>query len=565
MKNFSAEKLIRVCYRVVTQSQGKFYLYLAVLCSILVVLDAGSVELVKGMKLRTFDSIMKNRLLYHPADPDIMIVDIDEASLSSMAKEYGRWPWPRQVFAEFLEMIQEQEPQALVFDILFSDPDVYNEESDAYFNEVIASVPNTFFPMLRLSPSNDELSQVTPGMIPGIKKIPGERQEDTGIALVLPHFTSIIERGRMGTNNVYPDQDGIVRQYPVYRDHYGWRIPSLPSTVGEALGWRVPAYEDVYINWRGKLGAIGSVRFSEVFEDFLRQDRQRPSNEFTGKIVIIGSTASALFDSKPTPMEKVHPGVEILATAIDNLKNGDWITQAKNPWVFTGLALGLIWMTALAFLTGVKRKAIDMVFAGSQVGLMAFAFASLNFTTYYLDLTAPITAGLIYFSLARVYAYAEATIMEKYVWLNVEEGVDGWQYAVVVIVQPESLEEISEGRFLTLLKRGLFDKKVGLTVEPFARKPAGIEKAFQNMFLIYRVDNHVESGAWQVKDVGEQTVPLVREVTQDICKEVRIGCHLGWCQCPLPYGDVKLRLEAWQKLVAKAIINLQEQPLETAK
>jgi hypothetical protein len=85
------------------------------------------------------------------------------------------------------------------------------------------------------------------------------------------------------------------------------------------------------------------------------------------------------------------------------------------------------------------------------------------------------------------------------------------------------------------------------------------------MFLIYRVDNHVESGAWQVKDVGEQTVPLVREVTQDICKEVRIGCHLGWCQCPLPYGDVKLRLEAWQKLVAKAIINLQEQPLETAK
>jgi hypothetical protein len=53
----------------------------------------------------------------------------------------------------------------------------------------------------------------------------------------------------------------------------------------------------------------------------------------------------------------------------------------------------------------------------------------------HLNLTAPITAGLIYFSLARVYAYAEATIMGKYVWLNVEEGVDGWQYAVVLVVQ----------------------------------------------------------------------------------------------------------------------------------
>ncbi|MDH5427576.1 MAG: CHASE2 domain-containing protein [Nitrospirota bacterium] len=562
MKSFSTEKFIQVGYRYVTKSQGRFYLYLAIVCTLLVVLDAGSVELIKGMKLKTFDTIMKNRILFNKGDSDIMIVDIDEGSLSAMAKEYGRWPWPRQVFAEFLELLQEQKPQAVVFDILFSDPDVYNQDSDAYFNEVIPGMPHTFFPMLRLSSSSDQLSQVTPGMIPGIEKIPGETQEEKGIALVLPHFTSIIESGRMGTNNVYPDRDGIVRQYPIFRDHHGWRIPSLPSKVGEALGWQVPADQDVYINWRGKLGAIRAVRFSDVFEDFLRQDKKRPSDEFTEKIVIVGSTASALFDTKPTPMEKIHPGVEIMATAIDNLKNGDWITQAKNPWVFTGLALGLIWMTALAFLTGVKRKAIDMVFASSQVGLMAFTFASLNFTTYYLDLTAPITAGLIYFSLARVYAYAEATIMEKYVWLNVEEGVDGWQYAVVLVLQPESLEEISEGRFNTLLKRGLYAKKVGFTIEPFSRKPAGIEKAFQNMFLIYWVDNQVNTESWEVKDLGEQTVSLVREVAQGICKEDGIGLKLGWCQGPLPYGDEKLRLDAWQKFVAKAMTNLQEQPLK---
>ena len=562
MKSFSTEKLIRVCYRYVTQSHGRLYLYLAVFCSLLVLLDAGSVELIKGMKLKTFDSIMKNRVLFHQADPDIIIVDIDEASLSAMASEYGRWPWPRQVFAEFLEIIQEQEPRAVVFDIVFSDPDVYNPESDAYFNEVIAGMPNTFFPMLRLSPANDSLSEVTPGMIPGLEKLPGETQEEKGIALLLPHFPSIIQSGRMGTNNVYPDRDGIVRQYPVYRDHHGWRIPSLPSKIAESLEWPQSADTDVYINWRGKFGAIRSVRFSDVFEDFLRRDRIRPSDEFSGKVVIIGSSASALFDSKPTPMEKVHPGVEILATAIDNLKNGDWITQAKNPWVFTGLALGLIWVTALAFLTGMKRKAIDMMFAGSQVGLIAFTFASLNFTTYYLDLTAPITAGLIYFSLARVYAYAEATILEKYVWLNVEEGVNGWQYVVVVIIQPESLDEISEGRFLTLLKRGLYGKKSGFTIEPFSRKPAGIEKAFQNMFLIYWVDSQVKTGEWEGQTLGEQTVGLVRDVAQSICQEDTIHFKLGWIQGPLPYGEEKARMDAWQKMVTKAILNLQEQPVQ---
>ena len=562
MKNLSIEKLIQVGYRYVTKSQGRFYLYLAIFCSVLVVLDAGSFELIRGMKLKTFDVIMKNRILFHKADPDIVIVDIDEASLEAMAQEYGRWPWPRQVFAEFLETLEEQQPSAVVFDILFSDPDVFNQESDSYFNDVVSESENTFFPMMRLSPTNDELSKVTPSMIPGVEPVHGEAQEEKGIALVLPAFTGILQSGRMGTNNVYPDRDGIVRQYPIYRDHFGWRVLSLPAKLGERLGWRLPNDSDVFLNWRGKFGAFQSVRFSEVFEDFLRREKQRASDEFTDKIVIVGSTAAALFDTKPTPMEKIHPGVEILATAIGNIKNGDWITQAQNPWLFTALALGLIWATALAFLTGVKRKAIDMVFAGSQVGLMGFTFASLNLTTYYLDLTAPITAGLIYFSLARVYAYAEATIMEKYVWLNVEEGVEGWQYTVVAVVQPESLEEIPEGRFLTLLKHGLYGKKVGFTIEAFSRKPAGIEKAFQNMFLIYWVENHVQTKPWQVEKSGEQTVALVREVVRSICENDRIGCKLGWCQGPLTYGNENSRLEAWQHLVIKAMVNLKEQPIE---
>jgi adenylate cyclase len=559
MKNLSAEKLIQVGYRYVTKSQGRFYLYLAVFCSILVMLDAGTFELIRGMKLKTFDVIMKNRVLFHKADPDIVIVDIDEASLEAMAQEYGRWPWPRQVFAEFLETLQEQHPSAVVFDILFSDPDVFNKESDAYFNEVVAGTDNTFFPMLRLSPSNDELSQVTPSMIPGMEPVPGESPIDKGIALVLPHFPGILESGRMGTNNVYPDRDGIVRQYPMYRDHFGWRIPSLPAKLGETLRWQLPKAPDAFLNWRGKFGAFRSVRFSDVFDDFLRKDKQRTSHEFTDKIVIIGSTASALFDTKPTPMEKIHPGVEILATAIGNIKNGDWITQAKHPWLFTALALGLIWITALAFLTGVKRKAIDTVFAGSQVGLMAITFASLNFTTFYLDLTAPITAGLIYFTLARTYAYAEATLMEKYVWLNVEEGVEGWQQTVVVVLQVDGLPESDEGRFMTVLKRGLNQRKPGFTVEAFPRKPAGIGKAYRNMFLVYYVESRVETGQWDADQQGQDVLSLVQSVAKPLCSKDTMELHVGFSQGPMPYGEEKPRIQAWQQLVTRALLHLKNQ------
>ncbi|OYY82431.1 MAG: molecular chaperone TorD, partial [Methylophilales bacterium 16-45-9] len=151
---------------------NNFYLYLSALLTVFVLLDASLFHVGENMRDKAFDLMVKNRVIVPKADKDIVIVDINEASLSAMAGEYGRWPWPRQVMGEFLENIQAQQPKAVVFDILFSDPDVYNPDSDTYFNDVIASTNNTFFPMLRLATESDTLSQVTPNMIPGISYAP---------------------------------------------------------------------------------------------------------------------------------------------------------------------------------------------------------------------------------------------------------------------------------------------------------------------------------------------------------------------------------------------------------
>jgi len=114
---------------------NSFYLYLSALLTVFILLDAGVFHIGENMRDKTFDLMVKNRMIVPQPDKDIIIVDINEASLSAMAEEYGRWPWPRQVMGEFLENIQAQQPKAVVFDILFSDPDVFNPDSDAYFNE----------------------------------------------------------------------------------------------------------------------------------------------------------------------------------------------------------------------------------------------------------------------------------------------------------------------------------------------------------------------------------------------------------------------------------------------
>jgi hypothetical protein len=169
----------------------------------------------------------------------------------------------------------------------------------------------------------------------------------------------------------------------------------------------------VLLNWRGPPFTYHYVSFAEVFTDMGSKIKKRPQNEFTNKIVIIGSTAPSLFDSKPTPLSKIHPGVEILATSIDNMKHGDFLRfpEARLPYLL--LTLAFIWVVAAAFYRNVGRAKIDMLFAFSQLILIALSFATINFTDTYINLTGPLTVGLLYFSIARIYSSATGKTLEQ--------------------------------------------------------------------------------------------------------------------------------------------------------
>ena len=393
--------------------KNNFYLYLAVLFTLLALADTAFLHVTENMRQATFDTMMRYRIMVSKPDPDIVIVDINEASLAAMANDYGRWPWPRQVLGEFLEQIEKQQPKAVVFDILFSDADVYNPDSDAYFNAAIASTKNTFFPILRLDPDSDSLSQIKPAMIPGVQALSDEAEQDATVAVVLPPFAAAINGGRLGLHNIYPDADGVVRNYQVYSDDYGWKLPSLSARLARAEGWPESDAQQVLLNWRGPPFSYHYVSFSDVYTDLGSKSKKRPANEFTNKIVIIGSTAPSLFDSKPTPLSKIHPGVEIMATAMDNMKHGDYLRFPEARVPFLLLALAVVWLTAIAFYRNAGRARIDLLFGFSQFILIGISYATINFTDTYINLTGPLTVGLLYFTIARIYSSATSKALEQ--------------------------------------------------------------------------------------------------------------------------------------------------------
>lgn len=284
-------------------------------------LELFALQWLKPLENHVLDSFVRQQAARLAPDPEIVIVNIDDASLASMEEVAGNWPWPREVHGDLLRGMLRQKPKAIVFDFAFSERDVYRPDSDRRFNEALAGNTNIYFPLVRLPPqmdqAGDRADQVAPLL--GIVRSPRANPE----ARIALHPPKAVDAAywRTGTINFSKDDDGIGRRYDLYIDADGWLIPSLPARVAADLHYPIPPGPDMLLAWSGSLHGHTRIPYAALYQDFDREKPLRLANELSGKIVIIGSDASTMNDLRATPISSLYPGVQILATAIDNLKN----------------------------------------------------------------------------------------------------------------------------------------------------------------------------------------------------------------------------------------------------
>lgn len=364
----------------------------------------------------SYDKLLELRLLSPKVDPSILVLDIDERSLDEMRSDYGRWPWPRETLAGVLRWLESQGVRGVVFDILFADQDILNPLSDKAFAEAVAQSQSSFFPILRLDSKNDSLSEVTPGMLPGFA-VPIPTQEGTSqslqgsppnglsntLAVIPPVFEAIIQSGRTGYHNIYPDPDGVNRTYTLWEDIAGWRLLSLPARIASHFNWDLPSEAKQIIRYPQEPLSHRSISFVDAWK-YSQSGQATPPEwlkDVPGAIVIIGSTAPSLFDIKVTPISPIHPGVHVLATAIDNLKNqsfqGEFPMWAKlvQCWLFL---LGMAWLSK-AISTTALRWAILIV----PSVLLSVSYLSLQIAPIFLDFSLAASQAVLFFSLLTLY------------------------------------------------------------------------------------------------------------------------------------------------------------------
>jgi hypothetical protein len=204
---------------------------------------------------------------------------------------------------------------------------------------------------------------------------------------------------RLGYFNVTPDKDSVIRHYHYFEDIKGWRIHSMPMSIGLSKNWLPPSNDVVLIRWMAK--EYQRTSFADVFDDSQRQNPQINESYWKNKWVFIGSTAPSLHDVKASPLSPLHPGIDIYATALDNLKNQNYLHMVPR-WMLIFMSTALIglmlWLT-FRF----SHEQMSLAFVLLPLGLLLISFVSLQIGNYFVDLMSSAQIAFTFLTAVRIH------------------------------------------------------------------------------------------------------------------------------------------------------------------
>ena len=432
-----------------------------------------------GLEHPLQDGLVRSYSAHRTPDPDVVVVDVDEPSLLAAQKDLGAgWPWPRSLYADLLQGLYKQHPAAVVFDIYFVDPDNVRPENDQYLIETATADDKTFFPAVRSEGAGTDDSKGIPlGLLPpqlGIQRT-STADPNARVSMILP-LTQLTLTGRVGMVNFLQDGDKVGRRYYSYMDVYGWKLPALPTKVAEALGYPLPPMDSFVLNWSSAGGGIKHISFYDLYSDLQRSRPRRPADEFKGKIVVIGSDASGLGDVHPSPLAASYPGVDTLATAISNLKDGDWMRRTP-PWAGALLSIALLLGLGAMFLRGFGPFRTGLALVGATL-LVTLLGMTLLHARWLLPVTQPILFGwLFYFSMALIEYLLEKRQRQVAIGMF-GRFLDPRVVAELVKSQKNLLDEGAKSREVTLM----FSDIRGFTTLSESRTPEQVVAILNRYF-----------------------------------------------------------------------------------
>ncbi|WP_333135408.1 adenylate/guanylate cyclase domain-containing protein [Microcoleus sp. Pol11C2] len=312
-------------------------------------LQLGMWKPLEYLGYKTLFQIRESGILPNPGwDQRIVVIAIERHSL----QEYGKFPWPRNRYAQLLEALKKSPPTAVGFDILFLDP----------------------------SPKDDILAVAIAAN--GKVVLPRTLKEE-------PVASLKAAAAGVGHISQEADSDGISRESKIFLNgipnfglamthRYNAANPQDPVLLPQSKNKQE---KKVWVNWPGKTENLPTYAFVDVVEGRI------PADALTNKLVLVGIVATGL-DPISSPLNKTTAGVYLYAALVDNLLN-QRLLQRLPVLLEIFLLLGIGPLTALVLGNrGVKeRMAIALGLPIIWIGAAALLF---GFFFWWVPIAAPI-------------------------------------------------------------------------------------------------------------------------------------------------------------------------------
>jgi adenylate cyclase len=356
------------------------------------------------------DAIFDLVVQWRPFEPEssgrVVVVEIDECSIEYFrARGAGGWPWSRQRHADLLDELDRAGVQAVGFDVLFIDRSQVDPTGDQVLEAMAKGGAGRFvFLSTRLHPDYDEGSSLRASQAPGAFALTPQPRKNPKVALLLPYGEAMAGFSAIG--NVTRNEDGVLRDIPLRETVGDWALPSLPLrlalTTTPELRQRLAA--SVRPNWRQD-SRLPRISAADLLADGKAVCRGSTAAlpELKDRVVLIGYTASGLNDAKPTPVDPVMPGVEVMAEATEALIANSAIGVPPEGLKYL-IAMLLVALTTLAFYRGEPPTDIDSAFVATNVTLLSAAFVGLTFFGFFFDIFASVGFINVVFGVCRLYA-----------------------------------------------------------------------------------------------------------------------------------------------------------------
>ncbi|MBF0235084.1 MAG: CHASE2 domain-containing protein [Desulfamplus sp.] len=386
---------------------------------------------------------------------------------------YGRWPWPRSVFAKLLVRLKESGAKTIVFDLLFSEKEdnkvpeavgslkkTYKElnllkddfNSQIFFDEMSQLIDNSDNDSL-FSQSVDWSGNVILGMAfetEKQQKIKEESIQITEKALykidlknsLLDNRLTFFEKDRIsfpintlektavsiGYVNVFPDEDGTIRK--IKSTIISQKFPFMPLAVAAAgnyldldplwypsgilkIGDRKIEFDDsgsVYIDFYGSGNPFVTFSIADIIDGHI------PPNQLNGKVVIVGSMATGIGDIWPTPLSGGIPGVIVQATFIDNIIQQSNLKIPRYEIIIQCFTIVL--MSAIPLILILSLSPLIATLAGFFFLLCYAAFVQYLFVEYKLIWPAVLPLGAGVSSILIFLVHGFVIEAKQHIWIK---------------------------------------------------------------------------------------------------------------------------------------------------